>query len=209
MGRRTFLLALAALWCAFAAIAYADPPTAPSERPLTDIQRKIVEAAKERTTHDVTYDGRYVVIPYPGGDVPADRGVCTDEVIRILRAVGYDLQKLVHEDMRRNFAAYPNLWGRTEPDRNIDHRRVPNLMAFFKRQGSALPMSQAITDYDPGDIVAWRLPNGLTHIGVLVDVRSAEGRPLAVHNIGAGPKMEDVLFEWEIIGHYRYPKAAP
>ncbi len=167
---------------------------------------RLIAAAKERITHKVRYDGAYVVIPYPGGDVPADQGVCTDEIIRIYRAAGIDLQKLVHEDMRRNFAAYPRSWGATSPDPNIDHRRVPNLMTFFKRRSAARPITAKATDYRPGDIVAWRLDNGLTHIGMLVDVFGADGkRPMAVHNIGAGPQMEDVLFAWTIIGHYRYP----
>ncbi|MGA2483572.1 MAG: DUF1287 domain-containing protein [Candidatus Acidiferrales bacterium] len=168
---------------------------------------KLVAAAMERTHHTVRYISSYVQIPYPGGDVPADTGVCTDEIIRSYRAVGVDLQKEVHEDMVRNFAAYPRQrrWLSTKPDSNIDHRRVPNLMVFFERQGEILPITQHAEDYVPGDIVAWNLGGGVLHIGIVVDQKSLQsGRSMIVHNIGEGPKMEDVLFHWKIIGHYRY-----
>ena len=165
--------------------------------------RKLVAAAIERTHHSVRYVSDYVSISYPGGDVPASTGVCTDEVIRSYRAVGIDLQKEVHEDMVRNFNAYPHKWQR-HPDANIDHRRVPNLMAFFSREGEKLPMTTRADDYSPGDIVAWDLGGGLTHIGIVVDRRGASGRYMVVHNIGRGPQMEDVLFDWKVIGHYRY-----
>jgi uncharacterized protein YijF (DUF1287 family) len=173
---------------------------------------KFVEAAVERTSHEVRYDATYFVIDYPGGDVPAEVGVCTDEVIRAYRAVGVDLQKLVHEDMGRDFAAYPRKWGLKRPDANIDHRRVPNLMVFFERQGAALPITTDARDFKPGDVVTWDLGGGMTHIGVVVNVPSDadETRMRIVHNIGAGPKMEDVLFNWKMTGHYRYtgPKEA-
>ena len=143
-------------------------------------------------------------LPYPGGDVPADTGVCTDEVIRAYRAVGIDLQKEVHEDMVANFSAYPRKWGRREPDSNIDHRRVPNLMVFFSRKGESLPITDRAEDYAPGDLVTWDLGGGLTHIGMVVDRKTMfTRRYMIVHNIGAGPKMEDVLFNWKITGHYR------
>ncbi|HEX8686741.1 MAG TPA: DUF1287 domain-containing protein, partial [Pyrinomonadaceae bacterium] len=166
----------------------------------------LAEAAVERTGHEVRYDPTYFVIDYPGGDVPAEVGVCTDEVIRSYRAVGVDLQRLVHEDMKGNFSAYPRKWGLKRPDTNIDHRRVPNLMTFFERQGAALPVTQEARDFRPGDVVTWDLGGGLTHIGIVVNVPSdADGeRMQIVHNIGAGPKMEDVLFNWKITGHYRY-----
>jgi uncharacterized protein len=164
---------------------------------------KLSTAAIERTHHSVRYVSDYVCIPYPGGDVPADTGVCTDEVIRSYRAIGIDLQKEVHEDMVRNFDAYP-LKGQRHPDTNIDHRRVPNLMAFFVRKGTQLPISQRAADYSPGDIVAWDLGGGITHIGIVVDQRGSGGRYMVVHNIGRGPQLEDVLFDWKIIGHYRY-----
>ena len=165
--------------------------------------RKLVAAAIERTHHSVRYVGDYVRITYPGGDVPADTGVCTDEVIRTYRAVGVDLQKEVHEDMVRNFDLYPHKWQR-HPDTNIDHRRVPNLMVFFARKGTSLAITRAAGDYSPGDIVAWDLGDGITHIGVVIDRKGSSGSYMVVHNIGRGPQMEDVLFDWKIIGHYRY-----
>jgi uncharacterized protein YijF (DUF1287 family) len=168
--------------------------------------RDLVAAAVERPHHQVTYDPGYVAIAYPGGDVPADSGVCSDEIIRIYRAVGIDLQKEVHEDIVRNFSAYPmSRWQQQHPDRNIDHRRVANLMVFFSRKGQELTLSSRGKDYAPGDLVAWDLGNGAIHIGMVVDQRDPlTHRYLIVHNIGAGPKMEDVLFDWNIIGHYRY-----
>ena len=159
-------------------------------------------AAIERTQHVVRYDPGYVAIAYPNGDVPPDAGVCSDEVIRAYRALGIDLQKEVHEDMQRHFAAYPR--GSRTLDRNIDHRRVANLMVFFSRKGEALRVSKRAGDYLPGELVTWYLGNGLNHIGIVVDVKAASGRYMIVHNIGAGPKMEDVLFNWKITGHYRY-----
>jgi uncharacterized protein YijF (DUF1287 family) len=168
---------------------------------------KLSSAAIERTNHTVRYDPKYVRIPYPGGDVPADTGVCTDEVIRSYRALGIDLQKEVHEDMAANFGRYPNhlRWMQITPDTNIDHRRVPNLMVFFSRKGTSLPLSNNSADYGPGDLVTWDLGGGVPHIGIVVDQKAVAGRRyLVVHNIGAGPKMEDVLFQWKITGHYRY-----
>jgi uncharacterized protein YijF (DUF1287 family) len=149
----------------------------------------------------------YVRIPYPGGDVPADTGVCTDEVIRSYRAVGIDLQKEVHEDMEKDFSAYPRKWKwlSSHTDTNIDHRRVPNLMVFFGRKGETIGITQRAEDYSPGDIVTWDLGGGVPHIGIVADQRSpASGRYMVVHNIGRGPKIEDVLFGWKITGHYRY-----
>ena len=167
---------------------------------------RLSDAAVERTGHEVRYDPTYFVIDYPGGDVPAEVGVCTDEVIRSYRAVGVDLQRLVHEDMKSNFELYPRKWGLKKPDTNIDHRRVPNLSVFFERQGAAQPVTAEARDYKPGDVVTWDLANGLTHIGIVVAVPSEEdeSRLQIVHNIGAGPKMEDVLFAWKITGHYRF-----
>lgn len=164
-------------------------------------------AALARTKAFVLYDPAYVRIAYPGGDVAENRGVCSDVVIRAYRALGIDLQQLVHEDMRANFAAYPKHWGLTRPDSNIDHRRVPNLETFLRRQGAALPPSDDPADYKPGDVVAWNLrgPGGfLPHIGIVTDKRTPSGRPKIVHNIGFGPKLEDVLFSWPMTGHYRY-----
>jgi uncharacterized protein YijF (DUF1287 family) len=168
---------------------------------------RLVAAAIERTHHSVRYDGAYVKIPYPGGDVPADTGVCTDKIIRSYRAVGVDLQKEVHEDMTQNFDLYPRKWrwlsGR--PDTNIDHRRVPNLMVFFSRKGTSLNLSARTEDYPPGDIQTWDLGGGVPHVGLVVDQKSRESGPrMMVHNIGQGPKREEVLFNWKITGHYRY-----
>jgi uncharacterized protein YijF (DUF1287 family) len=167
--------------------------------------RQFAAAALDRTQHAIRYDPAYVRLPYPGGDVPAGTGVCTDEVIRAYRAVGIDLQKEVHEDMAANFSAYPRKWGRHEPDSNIDHRRVPNLMVFFSRKGESLPITDRAEDYAPGDLVTWDLGRGLTHIGMVVDRKTLfTRRHMIVHNIGAGPKLEDILFSWKITGHYRY-----
>lgn len=168
---------------------------------------KLSDAAIERTHHSVRYDPSYVRIPYPGGDVPADTGVCTDEVIRSYRALGIDLQKEVHEDMVQNFSAYPRNWHwlLTRTDTNIDHRRVPNLMAFFSRKGRSLPITSNPNDYVPGDIVSWDLGGNVPHIGIVVDRKSPKpGRFMIVHNIGQGPQVEDVLFHWKITGHYEY-----
>lgn len=172
---------------------------------------RLVSAAVDRTHQAVRYDPAYVRIPYPGGDVPAGTGVCTDEVIRAYRAAGVDLQKEVHEDMAAHLSAYPRRWNRNSEtaasgtDSNIDHRRVPNLMVFFSRHGQTLPLSAKAEDYHPGDLVSWNLGGGVTHIGIVVNQKSPEsGRYLIVHNIGQGPQIEDVLFNWKIIGHYQY-----
>ncbi|SHG53157.1 DUF1287 domain-containing protein [Flagellimonas flava] len=165
----------------------------------------LVEAAMELTQQRVVYDPSYFSIAYPNGDVPADKGVCTDVVIRAYRKVGIDLQKEVHEDMKANFGVYPKIWGLSRTDTNIDHRRVPNLMTFFKRQGAEKPISQNAKDYLPGDVVCWNLRVGITHIGIVVDQKSRDGkRPLIVHNIGRGQVVEDLLFDYKIIGHYAY-----
>jgi uncharacterized protein YijF (DUF1287 family) len=185
-------------------IARAQRREIPSRQEFT---KSLVTAAIERTHHSVRYVSEYVRIPYPGGDVPADTGVCTDEIIRAYRAVGVDLQKEVHEDMVQNFSAYPNKrrWLLAHPDSNIDHRRVPNLMVFFQRKGGSLPITSRAEDYAPGDLVTWDLGRGVPHIGIVVDQKSrSSGRYQIVHNIGEGPKMEDVLFNWKITGHYRY-----
>lgn len=165
----------------------------------------VIDGAKRQVGVTRYYDGSYRKIAYPNGDVPLVRGVCTDVVIRAYRHAGVDLQVLVHEDMKRNFAAYPKNWGLRKPDTNIDHRRVPNLATFFKRRGAALPVTRRGGDYKPGDIVTWRLSSGLPHIGLVSDVRVPwSNRYQVVHNIGAGAQMEDVLFAYEVTGHYRF-----
>jgi len=167
----------------------------------------LAEAALERTHQKVRYDPAYVVIDYPWGDVPADRGVCTDEVIRAYRALGIDLQQLVHVDMSAHFPVYPNLpkWELTAPDPNIDHRRVLNLKVFFERHGRVLPITQRPQDYRPGDLVTWTLPPDLPHIGIVSNRRGPDGkRYMIIHNSGKGPRLEDRLFDWPITGHYRF-----
>ncbi len=162
------------------------------------------DAAIALTQQKVTYDPSYFSIEYPSGDVPSDKGVCTDVVIRAYRKLGIDLQKEVHEDMKANFQAYPNHWGLRSTDKNIDHRRVPNLITFFKRSGAEMSISEKAVDYLPGDVVSWQLSGGLTHIGIVVNRKSRDGkRHLIVHNIGAGQVLEDCLFDYKIIGHYR------
>jgi len=176
-----------------------------SQSPAQQFLSRLLAAAHERTTHAVRYEPAYVHISYPNGDVPAETGVCTDEIIRIYRALGIDLQKLVHEDMQQNRTAYPRFGNYGGTDTNIDHRRVPNLMVFFARKGKSLPITNRIEDYSPGDLVTWDLGGNVPHIGILVDTKSPQsGRYLIVHNIGRGPKMEDVLFDWKITGHYSY-----
>ena len=169
----------------------------------------LAAAALERTQHTVRYDGAYVAIDYPGGDVPKDVGVCSDVVVRAYRALGIDLQQAVHEDMTRDFGAYPDRWGLSRPDPNIDHRRVPNLETYFARQGAALAVTSEPSRFQPGDVVSWRLPNGLPHIG-LVGPNRVPGtqRYLIVHNIGHGPEEADVLLSYELVGHFRYPSVA-
>ena len=169
------------------------------------VLKKVIEAAVEQTNYTRGYDPAYVKIGYPMGDVPLETGVCSDVVIRAFRKVGIDLQKEVHEDMAKNFAEYPNRWGLKRPDSNIDHRRVPNLMTYFKRRGKAVAITPEAKDYLPGDIVAWDLGGGVTHIGMMTNLLSGDGRTFfVVHNIGAGARLETILFSYRIIGHYRY-----
>lgn len=161
----------------------------------------LVAAAREQVGRTLIYDARYEKLGYPMGDVPIERGVCTDVVIRAFRGQDIDLQRLVHEDMRKHFQAYPQSWGLKRPDANIDHRRVPNLTTYFKRRGMAV----APGDYRAGDIVTWMLPGNLPHIGIVSDrADSASGRPLVIHNIGAGAQEEDMLTAYPITGHFRW-----
>lgn len=175
----------------------------------TDFFKKLVAQAINQTKQKVTYDPAYVQIKYPNGDVPSNTGVCTDLVIRAYRGVGIDLQKEVHEDMVKNFNVYPKMWGLKKTDTNIDHRRVPNLMKFFERKGADLKISAKAEDYKPGDMVTWNLNNknsvsGITHIGIVIDRKSSDGNYLVAHNIGGGNVIEDMLFSYTIIGHYRF-----
>ncbi|WP_107040082.1 DUF1287 domain-containing protein [Brumimicrobium mesophilum] len=160
-------------------------------------------AALELTQNKVVYDPSYYSMEYPNGDIPKGKGVCTDVIIRAYRKLNIDLQKEVHEDMKKNFSVYPKDWGLKSTDRNIDHRRVPNLMKYFERQGAEKTISDDPKDYLPGDVVSWKLQNGMTHIGIVIDRKSSDGkRPLIVHNIGAGQVIEDCLFSFKITGHY-------
>jgi hypothetical protein len=210
-GNNLTRLAVLTLAPVLACLALARPAAAQSNASVESRRReflqRLVAAAIERTHHVVRYDPAYVRIPYPDGDVPADTGVCTDEIIRSYRSVGVDLQKEVHEDMAQNFDLYPRRWRwlRSRPDPNIDQRRVPNLMVFFWRKGESRPLSSRADDYAPGDLVTWDLGGGVPHIGIVVDQKSPQsGRFLIVHNIGQGPRMEDVLFNCKMTGHYRY-----
>lgn len=162
--------------------------------------QKVIEGARRQVGVTRGYDPAYRRIPYPGGDVPRESGVCTDVIIRAYRHAGTDLQVLVHQDMKASFRAYPKNWGLRRPDPNIDHRRVPNLAAFFERKGAALRGG-----FKPGDVVTWRLSSGVPHIGLVSDVPvRGTDRYLVVHNIGSGAQIEDVLFAYEVTGHYRF-----
>jgi uncharacterized protein YijF (DUF1287 family) len=188
------------LLCAFAFAA--------SAHAATDVER-VVAAGHAQVGVTVLYDPGYERLAYPGGDVPVERGVCSDVVISALRSVGVDLQADVHRDMRVNFAAYPAHWGLKRPDSSIDHRRVPNLETYFRRRGMSLVVTSDASAFLPGDIVSWRLDSGQPHIGIVSNRRSADRRrPLIIHNIGAGTQVEDALFEWKPVGHFRYFSAS-
>ncbi|MDO5472909.1 MAG: DUF1287 domain-containing protein [Akkermansia sp.] len=164
---------------------------------------RLPDIARRQIGVTVEYDGSYEKLSYPSGDVPIERGVCTDVVIRALRHLGFDLQKEVHEDMKKNFSHYPKRWGLKRPDRNIDHRRVPNLQTFFKRRGRSLPVTDKAEDYKPGDLVTCLVGGNLPHIMIVSDRRNENGVPLIIHNIGCGTQEEDELFTFPLTGHYR------
>ena len=170
---------------------------------------KLVAAARSQIGVTVSYDPSYRRLTYPGGDVPKVTGVCADVIVRAYRVQGIDLQKEIHEDMLKDFAAYPRKWGLSKPDENIDHRRVPNLMTYFQRKGYAQPIDRKAEHYAAGDIVAWDLGGGITHIGIISDRCSRNGAPLVIHNIGGGVQEENILFEFQIIGHYRLKVSPP
>lgn len=180
-----------------------EPPPVLEPKPPAHV-RKLLESVYQQVEVTRGYDPAYVNLKYPGGDVPESTGVCADVIVRAFRAQGVDLQQALHEDMRRNFGAYPSKWGLKNPDTNIDHRRVYNLMRFFERQGKSLPITQNPADYQPGDVVAWDLGKGQAHIGLVTHYVTSDGRPLMGHNIAYGTNVEDALFFWPIIGHYRY-----
>ncbi|NQY27902.1 MAG: DUF1287 domain-containing protein [Flavobacteriaceae bacterium] len=169
--------------------------------------QQISACAVELIDDTIVYDPAYFSIKYPNGDIPEKKGVCTDVVIRTYRKMGIDLQKEVHEDMKQNLNVYPKIWGLKRTDTNIDHRRVPNLMTFFKRHHAEKPITRNGSDYQPGDIVCWNLGGAITHIGIVINQKSDDKqRHLIVHNIGGGQVAEDILFTYTIIGHYRYKK---
>lgn len=207
----TFLLPLLFVGGCHSGRAYhaAAPPPPSTLKPLpvnaTPGLKQVIQSAIDQTSVTTGYDPSYVKIDYPGGDVPQDRGVCADVIVRAFRKGGIDLQKEVHEDMKDAWSEYPRKWKAGGTDTNIDHRRVLNLMTYFERQGKSLPVSADANDYLPGDIVAWDLGSGLDHMGIVVNLwADKEKRYLVVHNVGAGTRLEDVLFAWKITGHYRY-----
>ncbi|MFO1202772.1 MAG: DUF1287 domain-containing protein [Tabrizicola sp.] len=169
---------------------------------------RLTAAARQQVGVTLTYDPGYATLEFPGGDIPRDRGVCTDVVIRALRdGWGIDLQLAVNRDMKADFSAYPALWGLDHPDRNIDHRRVPNLATLFAHIGAEVPLTEGPAPYLPGDIITWKLPGNLDHIGIVSDRRTADGTPLILHNIGRGAQEEDILFAYPMTGHYRIGQA--
>ena len=210
-GHRTTIIFTATLLflsaCTSAAVRPAAIPESTASTEIGSPQiRKILENAIEQTRTTRGYTQDYFVIGYPNGDVPAETGACTDVIIRSFRSAGIDLQKEVHEDMVANFSAYPKKWGLSRTDRNIDHRRVPNLQTFFTRRGKSLPVTSDSGNYKPGDVVSWDLDGkGMTHIGVVSNLRSTRtGRFMIIHNIGGGVNAEDRLFDWKVTGHFRY-----
>jgi uncharacterized protein len=202
MNRRSFLVGSSGFgFTTFSGLTLAQARV----RSSRDAIKKLLDSAREQSTITKSYDPRYIQIAYPGGDVPRETGVCSDVIIRAFRAADIDLQKLVHEDMTKNFVVYPRRWNLSRPDPNIDHRRVPNLMMYFSRFGKALPIIENAQHFQAGDIVAWDLGTGQTHIGIASDKRKLFAqRSLIFHNISAGVQHEDVLFKWRVIGHYRY-----
>lgn len=170
----------------------------------------LVEAARNQIGKTLRYDPSYQAIAYPSGDVPIDRGVCTDVIIRAFRsAYNFDLQKYIHEDMENHFSEYPQIWGLSHPDKNIDHRRVPNLQAYFKRKGWELPLPDQLSEFETGDLVTCTVPPNLPHIMIVSDRRNRDNIPLVIHNIGSGAKEDDILSEYPLTGHYRIKDFEP
>jgi uncharacterized protein len=199
--RREFIISLSALAFASRSASAFSQFSEPGAKAL-----KLISAAETQIGLTLNYDPNYTKIDYPGGDVPLERGVCTDVIIRAYRqALAIDLQKLVHEDMKNSLSAYPTKWGLRRTDSNIDHRRVPNLQTFFTRQNAELPISKSAIDYKPGDLITMLLPGSLTHIALITHYANSDGtKPLCIHNIGGGAKLEDVLFTYPLTGHYRF-----
>lgn len=194
-------------------VTFVIPPSTPSTSPIakplpegaSTQLKQFIDGAVEQSKITTGYDPSYVKLAYPNGDVASETGVCADVIVRAFRKVGIDLQKEVHEDMKRAWAEYPRRWGARGTDTNIDHRRVLNLMTYLERQRKSLPVSSDRADYKPGDLIAWELSDGVEHIGILTNLSSEPDKHyLIVHNVGAGTRVEDVLLAWKIIGHYRY-----
>ena len=206
ISRRVFIGGASASLASAGAIAATPSRGLAQSRKAEAWAEKLVDAAESQIGVTVAYDAGYHKIVYPGGDVPREIGVCTDVIVRAYRdGLQIDLQKLVHEDMKKAFAAYPKLWGLASTDRNIDHRRVPNLRTFFERRGAAVAVSKSGSDYRPGDIVSQVLPDGRPHIGLVSSRMNDIGAaPLVIHNIGRGTRAEDILFALDITGHYRF-----
>ncbi len=195
--RRAFIGAASV--CLFGTVGVPGTATA-----ATNAQR-IVGAARQQVGVTLRYDPAYSVLAFPNGDVERVKGVCTDVVIRAFRdALGLDLQALVNADMRANFTAYPKNWGLSRPDRNIDHRRVPNLATFWRRQGASLPVTDNAADWRPGDIFTAMVNGRLPHTGIVSDRKDTTGTPLVLHNIGGGTREEDALFDHKLTGHFRW-----
>lgn len=207
LKRCLFILPL--LLTLYTPISLAGEAFQPPQSLGASVSELIVKTARARTFLDIRYDPKYVRLDYPGGDVDPATGVCTDVIIRSFReALGFDFQKAIHEDMRANFSQYPKNWGLKRADKNIDHRRVPNIEVFLKRRGASLPITKNSKDYRPGDIVTWRLGGRLPHIGIVSDKTSPWGTPLIIHNVGAGVVEDDLLFNTDINGHFRFRPAA-
>ena len=180
------------------------PLSACGEKKEPTKQEALVSSARSQIGVTTIYDPAYVSLKYPGGDIPKERGVCTDVVVRALRDHSFDLQKLVHEDMKKAFSKYPKIWKLKRPDKNIDHRRVPNLKTFFKRRGISMEVTKNAKDYQPGDFVTCTVAGNRPHIMIVSDKKSSDGTPLVIHNIGAGAKEENSLFTYPLTGHYRW-----
>ena len=180
-------------------------PAEAQVRPATARAKALIAAARRQVGVTLAYDPAYTALDYPGGDVPRGKGVCTDVLIRAYRdAFGLDLQVEVHRDMAAAFRAYPKRWSLKRPDRNIDHRRVPNLETFWTRQSARLPIPARAEDWQPGDLFTTLIEGRLPHTGIVSDRLAGNGNPLVIHNIGSGAREEDMLLAWRPTGRFRW-----
>lgn len=199
-----FLVLLCFLFCVSCDLSKGSQEALVEENLANTQGGKVVLAARWQIDKTTSYDPAYVGLEYPNGDLPIEKGVCTDVVIRALRkSLEKDLQQLVHEDMRGNFSKYPKIWGLSRPDKNIDHRRVPNLRTYFKRQGWSMRVTKVANNYQAGDLVTCTVAGNRPHIMVVSNRKNAAGVPLVIHNIGGGTQEEDCLFTYPLTGHYR------